>query len=327
MKFSSLLAALLLISTSSFASIWRVNNNPSSGANFSTINDAIQSSGVLNNDTLHIESSGVSYSAFTLTKKLVLIGTGYMLGQRPGYQASASASTINGTCYISTGSDGSVIQGIDFISGGLNITVSNTIVTRNKFAASAGVDYYSNANNSLFLSNWGGNIYTYGSPINIVLRNSYLYSTSFSGTSQINMEHCYLYSGSYSTSTGVYKNNIFASSQVSAITVSSVAIFSNNVFYTNPFASTNLQGSNLVSVPFSSIFSSVFDQGNQSTLEPIPSAITNSAGENGVDIGIYGGPTPYIKSGIPPIPTIYQLNVPAAASGNLPITIGIRSNN
>ena len=51
------------------------------------------------------------------------------------------------------------------------------------------------------------------------------------------------------------------------------------------------------------------------------------AGEGGVDCGAYGGPNPYILSGLPVGPTIYELNVSSyvTSSGNLPMTIKVKS--
>jgi hypothetical protein len=81
-----------------------------------------------------------------------------------------------------------------------------------------------------------------------------------------------------------------------------------------------------VNITNAQIFSGSFDSSNQSSLIPISTAVSNGAGENGVNIGIFGGATPYKMSGIPAIPSIYLLNAPGATSGSLPVTIGIRSN-
>jgi hypothetical protein len=53
------------------------------------------------------------------------------------------------------------------------------------------------------------------------------------------------------------------------------------------------------------------------------------AGFGGVDVGIFGGPEPYVLSGIPPIPTIYFLTAPAIGEKNtgLPVQIKVKSNN
>jgi hypothetical protein len=326
MRHFYLVLFIAVINSSANATIWRVNNNSSMGANFASINDAVNSASVNNFDTLHIEPSGTNYPAFTLTKRLVLIGVGYYLQQSPGYQATAQWSRIGGLSYLENGGAGSVIQGLDFsVGSGISISVPNVVITRCCFT-SAGVSINNGANNFMFWSNWGG-ILNLGSASNlqgISIRNSFLWSFSTSSTNTILMENCYC--STYSTSTGVYKNNIFYNTGSSNITSNSTAIFSHNIFYGNPFTDGGVQASNLVNITNAQIFSGSFDSSNQSSLIPISTAVSNGAGENGVDIGIFGGATPYKMSGIPAIPSIYLLNAPGATSGSLPVTIGIRSN-
>jgi hypothetical protein len=326
MKKLYILFLLFITTIFANATIWRVNNNSSMGANFASINDAVNSASVNNSDTLHIEPSGTNYPAFTLTKRLVLIGVGYYLQQSPGFQATAQWSRIGGFSYLEAGSTGSVIQGLDFsVGSGLSVSVPNVVITRCCFT-SVGVNLNTGANNFLFWSNWGGSL-NLGSASNlqgVSIRNSFLWSFSTSSTNTILMENCY--SPTYSTSTGVYKNNIFHNAGSTNITSSSTAIFSHNIFYGNPFTSGGVQGSNLVNIANAQIFSSSFDSGNQQSLIPINNSVSNGAGENGVNIGIFGGATPYKMSGIPAIPSIYLLNAPGATSGSLPVTIGIRSN-
>jgi hypothetical protein len=53
------------------------------------------------------------------------------------------------------------------------------------------------------------------------------------------------------------------------------------------------------------------------------------SGENGTDAGAFGGDEPYILSGIPSIPSIYQLTVPANVpqGGTLNVQIKAKTNN
>ena len=314
------------------ATIWRVNNNSSMGANFASINDAVNSASVNNLDTLHIEPSGTHYSGFTLTKRLVLIGVGYYLQQSPGFQATAQWSRIGGTSYFSAGSAGSVVQGIDFsVGSGISISVPNIVVTRCLFSTSY-IYLNSDANNCMFLSNWGGYFSLTGASNlqGISIRNSWVYALTTSASNTFLMENCYLSdvitSSVYSTATGVYRNNIFPVGSP-PITSSTTAIFLNNIFGGNPFIAGGIQGNNLVNISHSQLFTSTsFDNSVQASLTPLANAASNGAGGNGVDIGIFGGATPYKMSGIPAIPSIYLLNAPGATSGSLPVTIGIRSN-
>lgn len=52
-----------------------------------------------------------------------------------------------------------------------------------------------------------------------------------------------------------------------------------------------------------------------------------NAGEDGVDLGAFGGPDPYVLSGVPSIPVIYQLNVSGFSNDEdkLPVSIKAKS--
>ena len=53
------------------------------------------------------------------------------------------------------------------------------------------------------------------------------------------------------------------------------------------------------------------------------------AGEGGIDCGLFGGPLPYVLSGLPAIPRIYEAIVPTAGSTftGLPVIIKAKSQN
>jgi len=53
------------------------------------------------------------------------------------------------------------------------------------------------------------------------------------------------------------------------------------------------------------------------------------AGTNGIDIGAFGGQNPYMLSGIPPIPTIYEVISPTVGTQQtgLPVQVKAKSNN
>lgn len=80
-KIFSLLSipCLVLFSFNTHDKIWRVNNTPGVSADFTSFSLAIASASVLNGDTLHFESSTTDYAGATLTKRLVIIGLGYLL--------------------------------------------------------------------------------------------------------------------------------------------------------------------------------------------------------------------------------------------------------
>ena len=96
------------------------------------------------------------------------------------------------------------------------------------------------------------------------------------------------------------------------------------VQYNNPtFVGTN---GNIFASTFASVFAGGTSPDGQYKLVAGSPAIGTGAGN--VDMGAYGTADPYVLSMIPAIPTIYQLSVPANATGNtLPSTVSTRANN
>ena len=109
---------LLLNLNNGFAKIWRVNNNGGVTADFTTLQSA--HNGAASGDTLHLEGSPDSYGSLTSTKKLVIIGPGYYLGENPNTQAVAIPAYI-ASVNFNVGSEGSVIMGCDFNGSSANI--------------------------------------------------------------------------------------------------------------------------------------------------------------------------------------------------------------
>lgn len=50
----------------------------------------------------------------------------------------------------------------------------------------------------------------------------------------------------------------------------------------------------------------------------------DGAGLNDVDIGMFGGSTPYVLSGIPAIPAIYYLNVPGTGTSTTGLQVWLK---
>ncbi|RZM03767.1 MAG: hypothetical protein EOO88_56335 [Pedobacter sp.] len=119
-------------------------------------------------------------------------------------------------------------------------------------------------------------------------------------------------------------NNIFLNSNLSAVNSTvKYNIATNNIL---PAGNNNQNN-----VPASSLF---FTGGSTDASWQIkPGSPASGAGEplGGItpDIGAFGTATPYRLSGIPPIPTIYELTVPASVpttATTMSITLSTRSN-
>ena len=59
--------------------VWRVNNNSTLNADFTSVNAAMNSANVKDGDTLYIEPSSSTYGGISCKKRLTIIGNGYDL--------------------------------------------------------------------------------------------------------------------------------------------------------------------------------------------------------------------------------------------------------
>jgi len=163
---------------------------------------------------------------------------------------------------------------------------------------------------------------------NIRIRNNFLYTFSSSTYSVISSGSGLEISnntiqGSLNVTNALIQNNLFFAPTNALIATGSV-VRNNIAINSVPFAATN---GNLVNVPLSTIVDGTGSTDSYWKLKEGSPAI--GAGYEGVDIGMFGGDEPYVLSGIPPIPTIYQLNAPTVGEKNtgMPITIKAKSNN
>ena len=85
-KIFLLTLAATLISSLSFAKIWRVNNNAGVIADFTTAQQANNSASVMNGDTIHLEPSPASYGDLNASKRLTWISIGAFLVNYPNEQ-------------------------------------------------------------------------------------------------------------------------------------------------------------------------------------------------------------------------------------------------
>jgi hypothetical protein len=172
--FTVCLSALITFSAS--AKIWRVNNNSTIPADFTSIQAAHD--GAMANDTLHIEPSGISYGNLTMTKKLTIIGNGFFLNENYNNQANLNRSIVN-NILMRNGCSGSTIMGlvIDNInfqngdcSGPCIAFITNNIIIERNYFTGAYLDPY-HANQSISFENKG---YVVGELANLIIRNNYI---------------------------------------------------------------------------------------------------------------------------------------------------------
>jgi hypothetical protein len=335
--------ACILMGSMAQARIWRVNNNLGITADFNNYSTAIASASVVNGDTLYLEASATGYTAALLNKRLVVIGTGYFLagaGSNPGLQANTNGAFINSALSFDSLSTGSRFLGV-YVAGDLwldpraddirfercrfnsiswNTQASNTfnratniIFNKCYFNGAAPVTqfYYDNLEITNCIVN-GSMSFATGNINSALMRNNI-----FRGSSQLNVFNTY------------FANNIILD-----IVPSNVALI--NCTVKNNIAENNLLpagNGNLNNIAEAVLFVNPVGASTDGQWQLAVSSPAIAAGETvgGItpDCGPFGTADPYRLSGIPPIPTIYSLTVPAAIGVGQPlnITISTRSNN
>ena len=116
-----LLFVFTLCISCAYAKIWRVNNNTGVVADFTTFAAAVSSASVLSGDTIHIEPSATSYGGATMSKRLVVIGIGYLLNPLP---LATQVRNYQYTCWLNT-LDGANVPGFRvYLENTVHISVS-----------------------------------------------------------------------------------------------------------------------------------------------------------------------------------------------------------
>jgi hypothetical protein len=309
------------------AKVWRINNATGVSADFKEVSAAIASSLVTTGDTLYIEGSASNYNSITLTKKLVLIGSGYLLsgaGANTGLQAMGLSTKI-ASILIDSVASGSTFMGFSAPIY-LNANVDDVTITRCE-----------------------GNITVY-TPIanakiaNLII-NKYIGYADLSSTTveNIKVTNCIFLNAVTINKVinGLVRNNIF----VSTATIANSYV-SNNIFLNTLTVSTSTVKYNLASginalpagnnnqngVSATVLFENTGSSDGKYQLKAGSPAIGAGEPIGGItpDAGAFGTADPYRLSGIPPIPTIYSLTVPPsipASATTIDITFSTRSNN
>lgn len=332
----------LLIGLPLFAATLRVNNAPGTSPDHATIQAAINAAS--DGDTILIEGSASTYAGFTLTnKRLNLIGPGHNLAANPGTPANklgaviaVSSSSIQTTTSQAGTADGTLVMGLEFLSELRLESCANVTVSRCAFNSQSG----------------SGRLYLNG-PTNLVsqslFRGTSPLSWGVNNTSGNRIENCIIADGSLSVGSSAsllyLRNNIlFGVSAASGTAIQAdnnlflgTSVPTSNAIYRNNFfpsaLNPNLVGSgNVGSVNFSAVMpayqsSSASPDGRyqlSTGISPLPANPALNAGTDGTHVGPFGGPNPYVLSGVPPLPTIDEISAPQFAAPGSSLTIRVK---
>ncbi|HET7117056.1 MAG TPA: hypothetical protein VFI29_11225 [Hanamia sp.] len=351
-KIFPLCALLFILIQNASARVWRVNNNTGVQADFTTLQAAVNAAAA--GDTIYLEASPTSYGGATITKRLTIIGTGYYLtdAANPKTQWNTSVSTVDHLS-LNLGSAKSVISGLYMNSyqylNDQDITLERCYVVGNiVFGNGSNINCDDDTVRQCIISQnlvcqpSGG---TFSALREMVYNNIFLFavvdfSTNLSNTNAYFINNDFLYPGAYYCENCVFQNNIFYGPDFTKYGSSNY--FAYNIFSNDSHTSGVATGNNnQFSKDMKTVYLAANSQPYNSVNNP-PSGLShdgqfqlaagspalNAGNINGttVDCGAYGGPAPYILSGMPNIPSIYSLTVPNQVnSGTATINISLSS--
>lgn len=321
--------------SSAFGAVLRVNNQiPTDHSQkiYASIQEAHDQG--QSGDTLMVEGSPVVYATATFTKKLVVFGTGYFLDENPETQASQSPSRV-GQINLNAGSEGTFLIGLTFTSGSSanRPTISVNDITVMRCYLMYPIFFSSNGNllNISIIQN-----YFQGSALNLSSS-----ATSFSNVVfNNNVVNGVLQPGSGENRVFSQVNhNIFRGTSTNTVNIRT-ALFRNNIIATNASVTilsgavqnnltlgSQLNGIGTGNQAYTAVQLFVGEQGSsldgQYQLKPDSPYLT--AGFGNEEPGIFGSNLPYVLSGIPPIPTIYEFSAASFGSRQNGLSIQLKA--
>ncbi len=314
------------------AATFRVNNKAPDNAAakiYSTLEKAHEAAS--NGDTIMLEGSPDIYAdVFQIAKRLVIKGPGYFLDENPGISANKLSARVS-SIYFMDGSKGSVIIGVSI--GNAQIYAEGDNITFRRCCLEQ--FYYTTSCENISFSEC---YFTVNSQ-NIVHTNSWDVITNLIVMNCILGGSVYILNG-----TGVFLNNVFSHSY---ITIPTGFDMKNNILFTTEKANVNLpalpdidicnnisisdhfgtSNNNRANVTASSLFLGATTSSTDGKWQLKTGSPAIGAGVGGIDCGAFGGPGPYILSGAPTGPVIYQLDVSSHSNtaNKLPVTIKVKS--
>lgn len=306
----TLLVSLLGFVNLAFAGVITVSNRPGDSAQFSSLQDAINSASA--GDSIYISGSLQDYGSAVISQKLTLIGPGFNPNKEQPLKASIYSIVLD------TGSDGSAFVGLiiqQSISANY-VEVNDILVSRCEVG---GIYAYSTDENN-FQANW-------------VVENCivyYIWSQGFNGNHNWLIINNLIRDSVYDINFSQISNNVFHNSNNPAFYLTEFCVIANNILYnSNPTGVENSTFSNNLSfggftpdIPYGSngglgnivgqnpLFVNVPDVNFSHTYDYSLQAGSPGidAGIDGTDMGLFGG-NGFIATGEPSLPVVTVLTI------------------
>ncbi|MCK9280115.1 MAG: hypothetical protein M0P71_05805 [Melioribacteraceae bacterium] len=318
------LLILFFVSQISFGGSWRISLDPTHLPDFTNLQEANDNPGVVNGDTLYIAGNPADYPAATITKKLVIIGTGYFFNDNGLYNGTTNVPATLESVTFEDGSEGSVITSC--IIQHLKLNEKEILIKRNKISWIELTEYTASliiTQNYLDNISRDPGIFTLK---NIVITNNYLWNLEIGETNNTLVSNNTIGRGA-NGNYFVFHNNILFSPSAHYYVFIDCDVRNNIVCVSDPAFDPAL--GNLLDVNMDEVFISLTEGSQDARYHLRAGSPAIGAGINGVDCGMFGGDNSYQLSGLPAIPIIYEMIVPTIGTidEGLNITIKARTNN
>lgn len=326
MKTIALTTIFLMLSSALFATVWRVNNRIGANADFTSLTDAHTAAST--GDTIYVEGSPTAYSISSITKSLTIIGAGYFLNENPDTQVDNSESWISSFITFTAGSQGSKIIGC-YLSSGISINTSDITVERNIFIGSASISSGTSIGNNITIIN---NYFANSSPGNTslafnsgagtgrVIANNYFRGTIVISSNHLNnaLINNIIAGNSVTINNAIYSNNI----QTNGTFAHTNSIFTHNIGHSTQYGTADGNQQNVI---MTNVFVGLTGNSTDGQWQLKPGSPAIGTGQGGVDCGIFGGNYPYLLSGMPPIPSVFEFDSNSLPVNTLNVTISAKA--
>lgn len=259
-----------------------------------------------------------------IDKSIHIIGAGYYMDSAMVTNSTTITGNINiGNFASNTSLEGLYIAGV--ISGPTTTNISNMSF---KYCHAQSIScYMSNSiiKDCIFRYNTYAVNNFYNGTYNTI-SNTYL--CDITNLSNSTIENCTGWTYTNNIYFNTIKNNIFTNYPFSPLGQAGGGNLLSNNLYINScpyYCLSATYNTNLITAPIASVFTtSSVDYGN---LHLAAGSIALTAGENGSQLGMYGGLFPFKEGGVPSNPHIYQKSISPStnSNGQLPVQVKVRA--
>jgi hypothetical protein len=349
---TKILTFLILLPFLSQGTVWRVDGMGDSSADFLSLQNAIDN--VSAGDTLYVRPTWGDYGDVSVSKQLTIIGTGYFLLSNDSTQYFDESAKLESIVF-SAGSEGSLLQGFEIIGaqaftgpsgqtvrGGVVldaccIHIDKCFLTGFQIEAGIGITWNGDnckisrclsfqgslrfenniplstpspgiaglmVSNSVFRDYLINNYEGFGSPVTASVTSSIIEQCIFIGNSSMDLDM-----EAVNTS---FLNTIFLDSGDESLNATG-STFQNCLTLGSGLPS---DGNNQINISFEQLFDPSLEDLPDQRFTLSENSPARNAAIDGGDLGIFGGSEPYVLSGMPDIPSIFELNVATQGEGS-----------